>query len=398
MSFPSASWLFRPALPFLLLGLLFASGCATTAPQEGNRRALRHVPAVPENQSRADRAILAALFAASEAPLTDAELAQIIPAANPQGFMDRAALHRLATAKNRLLLVVKADERFLWEELGRDLPVLLLLPPDTRYSPAAPAFIPLAWDQQKQTLELLDGNGEIQTVAEDSFFARRDPLKHAALCLIKPNRLGQLQPTREQKLVLADFWYEQGFYRKANNAYTAIQNPKSTDTLDVAALLGQGNILVRKGRYKDAIPVFRSALALDPDNPRILNNLAYCLLKDGQQLLVALRHAMKADRLDPENPVILETIGSINLKIGDALAAARYLEHAWARALKRPPEIQIAIMDQLVRAWLAADRADLAWQVAEYRHRVYPLYRIPPDILLSFPILRRPAEPLPEKK
>ena len=144
--------------------------------------------------------------------------------------------------------------------------------------------------------------------------------------------------------------------------------------------------------------MFRAALALEPDNPRILNNLAYCMLNGGGELLTALRHAAKADRLDPENPLVLETIGSINLKLGDAETAARFLERAWARALKRAPEVQIAIMDQLVRAWIGAQRRDLAWQVAEYRKRSFPDYRFPKDILRAFPALRQPLEPLPEKR
>ena len=84
--------------------------------------------------------------------------------------------------------------------------------------------------------------------------------------------------------------------------------------------------------------------------------------------------------------------------LGDAEIAARFLERAWARALKRPPEVQIAIMDQLVRAWLGAQRRDLAWQVAEYRKRAFPDYRFPKDILRTFPALRQPLEPLPEKR
>ena len=78
--------------------------------------------------------------------------------------------------------------------------------------------------------------------------------------------------------------------------------------------------------------------------------------------------------------------------------AARFLERAWARALKRAPEVQIAIMDQLVRAWIGAQRRDLAWQVAEYRKRSFPDYRFPKDILRAFPALRQPLEPLPEKR
>ena len=392
------AWLHRrggSALLILLLAL--SAGCATTGREGAGRRALRTVPKVPEGHLRADRAILAAFFSASGASISDDQIAQIIPPAVPQGRMDRSALRSIAGTKGFVLTVVKADERFLWEELGRNLPLLVLLPPDVHYSPAAAAFIPVAWDQKKRVVELLDGNGEIQTISEASFFARREPLRQAALCLVKPGALRRMEPTREQKLVLADFWFDQGFYRRAHAAYAAIQEAAPAGNGDVESLIGRGNVLVRKGRYKEAIPVFRSALAIAPDNPKVLNNLAYCMLHGGGELLTALRHASKADQLDPGNPVILETIGSINLSLGDAPLAARYLERAWARALRRSPEIQIAIMDQLVRAWIAADRTDLAWQVADYRHRAFSEYGFPKDILHTFPSLRKPADPLPEK-
>lgn len=381
--------------------LLLGAGCATPPPgatPHAYRHALLSIPEVPCNQLRADRAILAAFFAANNVPLTPAEIAQIIPPANPPGLLDRYALKKIATQKKRVLLVVKADERFLWDELGYNLPLLVLLPDGIKYQPTAPAFIPVAWDQQARVIELLDGNGEIQRIAETSFFTRRDPLRQAALCLTTPGHMAHFKPTREQKLVLADFWYDRGFYRRATAAYTAVARPVPADTTDVAALLGQGNSLVQQHRYDDAIPIFRAALAADPDNPRVLNNLAYCHLQTGTQLMTALRHANKAAQLDPTNPIILETLGSLNLKIGDAATAARHLEHAWAHARQRSPEIQIAIMDQLVRAWLAGERNDLAWQVAEHRHRTFPEYKIPPDILRMFPVLRQPAIPYPESQ
>jgi len=393
----------RPSWPagILAAALILGAGCATTLPSattNAYRRALRSIPEVPCNQLRADRAILAAFFAANNVPLSPAEIAQIIPPANPPGLLDRHALKKIATQKKRVLLVVKADERFLWDELGHNLPLLVLLPDGIKYQPTAPAFIPIAWDQKARVIELLDGNGEIQHIAETSFFTRRDPLRQAALCLTTPGHMSHFQPTREQKLVLADFWYDSGFYRRATATYTAVARAAPTDTTDVAALLGQGNTLVQQHRYDDAIPIFRAALAADPDNPRVLNNLAYCHLQTGTQLMTALRHANKAVQLDPTNPIILETLGSLNLKIGDAATAARHLEHAWAHARKRSPEIQIAIMDQLVRAWLASGRNDLAWQVAEHRHRAFPEYKMPADILSNFPALRQRAVPYPESK
>lgn len=381
----------RAAGGFGVIAIVLAAGCATL-PCGTERRSLRPVPTVTADHLRADRAILATFFTANGLRLSarDAE-AIIVPSAR-SGYMDRNALRRIAQTQHRVLMAVKADETYLWEELGRNRPLLILLPPSTTFSATATLLIPIAWDRTAGRIDLLDGNGEIQSLSDQEFFARRAPLKHAALCLLRPGEVRTIGPTREQKLLLADFWFHRGFYRRAQATYDALQESAPTGT-DLDALLGRGNILVRKKRFREAIPVYRAALVLEPDNPAILNNLAYAMLHGGGGLLPALRHATKAQQLDPHNPLILETLGSINLRLGDGPTAARYLEMAWARALTRSPEIQIAIMDQLVRAWLAADRRDLAWQVAEHRHRSFPTYRLPRDILVVFPALRQPFSP-----
>jgi len=384
-------WIHRIAGGAGMLSLAWAAGCATVPP-DASRRGLRPVPEVPTNQLRADRAILDAFFRANGLRLSAADMESIIPPAARHGHMDRNALRRAARSRQRVLMAIKADETWLWRELDRNRPLLVMLPPGTTYSATAAPVIPVAWDRRAGLIELLDGNGEIQSLPEREFFARREPLRHAALCLVRPGGVRRMDPSREQQLVLADFWFHQGDYRRAQAAYDAVQDASPTGT-DFDALMGRGNILVRKKRYREAIPVFREALSLAPDHPVALNNLAYAMMNGDGELLVALRHATKAHRLDPNNPLILETIGSLNLRLGDAPAAARHLELAWARALKHPPEIQIAIMDQLVRAWLACNRTDLARQVAEHRHRSFPRYRMPRDILREFPALRKPAAP-----
>ena len=391
------------ALP-LLLSLL--AGCSSLGPGNPDRRALRPVPTAPSGHIRADRALVAAFFEANGIHLSISDLENIVPPASPKGRIDRNAIRRIATQNKRLLMVVKTDEEFLWDELGNNLPLLVLLPPDAHYNATLAPLIPVAWDRKKKKIELLDGNNQILTLPEQDFFVRREPLKHAALCLIKPGSFNHFEPTRDQKLLLADFWFDQGNYRRAEAIYTALQEDAAAatspsavqgyapvETPDLDALVGQGNVFVRKGRYKEAIGAFQGALSIDPDNPKILNNLAYSMLNGQGELMTALRHANKAAQLDPDNPLVLETLGTINLRIGDAVAAAKYLEQAWAHALDRPPEVQIAIMDQLIRAWLAADRQDLAWQVAEHRHRNFPEYKIPKDILYNFPSLRQATLP-----
>ncbi len=379
-------------LSFSLL-LALSSGCSSLGSGNPDRRALRPIPTVPTGHVRADRALVDTFFIANGIHLTPTELEQIVPPASVKGRIDRNAIRRISTQNKRLLMVVKTNEEFLWDELGNNLPLLILLPPDAHYNATVAPLIPVAWDRKQNNIELLDGNNQILTLPENDFFIRREPLKHAALCLIKPANFNHFEPTRDQKLLLADFWFDQGNYRQAEVVYTAIQEEAPAEKPDLDALVGRGNVYVRKGRYKEAVGAFQGALAIDPDNPKILNNLAYSMLNGQGELMTALRHANKAAQLDPENPLVLETLGTINLRIGDSLAAAKYLEQAWAHALNRSPEVQIAIMDQLIRAWLAADRQDLAWQVAEHRHRNFPDYKIPKDILYNFPSLRQATLP-----
>ncbi|MDD2240326.1 MAG: tetratricopeptide repeat protein [Kiritimatiellae bacterium] len=392
MHTPGRRALFQKAVGGLgILAIMLVAGCATM-PCGTERRSLRPLPTVTADHLRADRAILAAFFTANGLRLSAQDVEAIIVPSARSGYMDRNAFRQIAQKQHRVLMAVKADEAYLWEELGRNRPLLVLLPPSTTFSATATLLIPVAWDRGEGRIDVLDGNGEIHSLSDQEFFARRAPLKHAALCLLRPGGVRAIAPTREQKLVLADFWFHRGFYRRAQAAYDALEESASTGT-DLDALLGRGNILVRKKRFREAISVFRAALALAPDDPAILNNLAYAMLHGDGELLTALRHVTKAQQLDPHNPLVLETLGSIHLRLGDGPAAARYLEMAWARALKRSPPIQIAIMDQLVRAWLAAQRWDLAWQVAEHRHRSFPTYRMPRDILAAFPALRQPLAP-----
>ena len=260
------------------------------------------------------------------------------------------------------------------------------------FSPSPPA-----------TVWLLRGDASVSPLPADDFFARRSPLHQSALSLVPPSGLpafardtGQKQPSPSQELLLADFWFAHGDFRRAADSYASLLDASPDDDpafSPLSALLGRADSLVNLRQFSQAIPLYRQALERDPQNPRILNNLAYALMLENKNAFEALSFANRARELDPSNPLVLETVGSLNLRIGDYETAARTLELAWARALKHPPEVQITIMDQLVRAWLGCGRPHLAYQVAEHRRRTFPDSNLPPDILAQFPSLRHPPPP-----
>lgn len=400
-----ATWFFGP----LLLALC---ACSTLPPPDPR---LERLPAdavrlprvpLPPADERADRAILSAFFEANHAPITADECAQILDHPLAPGRMERAVLVRTARLHDLVLMTFNANRRHLPAALRSGRVLLLYLPAADPRAALPELAIPVACSESDPaTVWLLRGDGSVSPIPADDFFARRAPLKQAALCLVAPSGLaafardaGQKEPTRSQKLLLADFWYGQGQYRRAAASYSSLleapDDDAPFDSLD--ALLGRADSLVKLRKYSQAVRLYRQALEQTPDNPRLLNNLAYALMLENQNVLEALVHANRARELDPRNPLVLETVGALNLRVGDCETAARTLELAWGHALRRPPEVQIAIMDQLVRAWLCSDRADLAYQVAEYRRRMFPEYKMPADILAQFPALRRlPTSPEP---
>ncbi|GEM_PF-6209501 len=90
----------------------------------------------------------------------------------------------------------------------------------------------------------------------------------------------------------------------------------------------------RLGDTRKAFAYFDKALALDPEDPVVLNNYAYYLSLSGGDLSRALRMSKKSLRIEPDQPAYLDTYGWILFKMGKPQQAREYI----ARALEKRPE------------------------------------------------------------
>jgi putative PEP-CTERM system TPR-repeat lipoprotein len=90
------------------------------------------------------------------------------------------------------------------------------------------------------------------------------------------------------------------------------------------AFIAQQN-LVRKD-YRTAISNYQEALKLDPDNPLLLNNLAWVLAETGDPK--AREYAASAYRQAPFNPNVIDTLGWAEVQIGDAQKGVELLRAA----------------------------------------------------------------------
>lgn len=120
----------------------------------------------------------------------------------------------------------------------------------------------------------------------------------------------------------------------------------------------RGQHLERLGRNDDAKGAYRDALAQDPDNPRVLQLLAYCQLKsegEASEALHAIDRAIELDPLDPMNHVVRALILVELNRLSEAQEAA---EHG-IRLSPEEPMAHTALAQRHLRAqdWSAAETA-----------------------------------------
>ncbi len=107
----------------------------------------------------------------------------------------------------------------------------------------------------------------------------------------------------------------------------------------------------RAGRWSEAEADFDHALSLSPDQPSVLNYLAYSWTEQGRNLERARQMIERAAALRPNDGAILDSLGWVLLKQDDVVGAVRNLE----RAVELEPE-DATINGHLGDAYNAAKR------------------------------------------
>ena len=111
----------------------------------------------------------------------------------------------------------------------------------------------------------------------------------------------------------------------AQRLLEAADDPANPDWRIISA---RGTVLAKLGSYRDAIPLYERALALAPNQPSILNNLALAHAMEGQadKAEPLLRRAAAADGKDPRVNQNLSLVLGLQGKYDEArVVAARDL-------------------------------------------------------------------------
>jgi len=138
------------------------------------------------------------------------------------------------------------------------------------------------------------------------------------------------EPTRpEAAIALGDLYRQEKRFSDAATAYTtAIERIGKPQQNDWAVYYFRGTAYERNKQWDKAEPDFLKALELSPDQPYVLNYLAYTWVEKREHLDKALPMLEKAVEARPEEGFIVDSLGWAYFQLGKYDKAVGYLERA----------------------------------------------------------------------
>jgi tetratricopeptide (TPR) repeat protein len=168
------------------------------------------------------------------------------------------------------------------------------------------------------------------------------------------------EPKRsEAAIALGDLYRKEKRFGDAAAAYsTAIDRIGPPQQNDWAVFYFRGTAYERNKQWDKAEPDFLKALELSPDQPYVLNYLAYTWVEKREHLDKALPMLEKAVEARPEEGFIVDSLGWAYFQLGDYKKAVGYLE----RAVELQPDDPV-LNDHLGDAyWRVGRKAEAKFQ------------------------------------
>ncbi|MEP6786326.1 MAG: tetratricopeptide repeat protein [Sphingomonadales bacterium] len=161
---------------------------------------------------------------------------------------------------------------------------------------------------------------------------------------------------------LGDIEARRGNFAEAAGHYRRAMETIGDNRASAQLWLALGNVLDQGGDWKSARPVLERALALSPDDPRLLNQLGFGMANHDEDLPRAIMLLEKASDAQPENAAITDSVGWAQFRAGRIETAIETLERARSLDSTEPE-----ITEHLGDAYWAAGRrieARYAWVAA----------------------------------
>lgn len=126
----------------------------------------------------------------------------------------------------------------------------------------------------------------------------------------------------------AGYYNTKQFRKVIDNCERIIAKCPDDTSRTLPSLCTIGDMLYHLKDLRGSYKAYERALKIDPDYSPVLNNYAYNLAVNGQQLKKALAMSRKTIEKEPDNPTLLDTYGWILHLLGKDAEAKPYFKHA----------------------------------------------------------------------
>jgi len=173
-------------------------------------------------------------------------------------------------------------------------------------------------------------------------------------------------PTPEEYVGLANYWWElshENIEKSLTYLNQVIDDADVKGNARISALMRKGGFLVEVRRYVESEAAFRLLIDENPNEPLIINNLAYVVGVYLNNPKEGLALSMQAAEIVPNHPSIIDTVSILHELLGDDVKAAQTLDFLLqidpvnADAMARLSLILASRLNQPERALLLAQRA-----------------------------------------
>lgn len=222
-------------------------------------------------------------------------------------------------ASARYLLLYAQSARYIApQDANTHLATARLLSSLNQYEAAAQTFAQIPTDDD---------------AFQNAEMGRSDALRQAGRLDQAVEVLSQLTRTHPDQPMayasLGDIYRQQKDFENANEAYdAALRGFSETAPVRWWLLYSRGITFERLDEWDAAEADFRAALALNPENPSVLNYLGYSLVDRGFRYEEALGMIETAADLRPENGAIIDSLAWVYFKLGRFEEAVNPMERA----------------------------------------------------------------------
>jgi tetratricopeptide (TPR) repeat protein len=184
---------------------------------------------------------------------------------------------------------------------------------------------------------------------------------------------------REVQLALANIYIRLKRYDEAAKQIDLAQATAKGTREKLYVYYLRAEVAEHRKDFDGAEAELRKALAIDPEDPTILNYIGYMNADRGVKLEESLKQIQKAVDLDPQNYAFLDSLGWVYFKLGEYTQATLNLQKAVERSSTDP-----TVHDHLGQVYEKTGKLKLAvvqWErsMAEYAHSL-PADTDPEDV------------------